>query len=162
MISSNYSLPLLVFYGVSFIVFSMLLYVKTRSKLSAFLLAFLIVLVGSEYYEIPIFVCGYLRVQGYGFPHVLHHINTAVLFVLLLALSRMKPSKRNIVVLSSVPFLISPLLLWFRNSTTLYLARCIGLTTLLVLVMDATSSPGVGGKNASKTPYTTNCLKSRI
>lgn len=152
MLSPNYSFPLLLFYGLSFILFSIWLYAKTRSKSSAFLLSFLIVLVGSEYYEIPIFVCGYLGVQGYRFPHVLHHINTTILFVLLVALCNMKLSKGNILVLISVPFLIAPLLLWFRNSTTIYLARSIGLTTLLVLVMYAISSPGVGGKNASKTP----------
>ena len=152
MLSSNYSLSLLLFYGIAFTISAILIYVKTRSKLSAFLLSLLIILVGSEYYEIPIFVCGYLGVEGYGFPHILHHVNTAVLFILLLGLSNTKPSKRNILVLISVPFLISPLLLWFRNSTTLYLARSIGLATLLVLVMDATTSPGVGGKNASRTP----------
>ena len=104
---------------------------------------------GSEYYEIPIFVCGYLGASGYGFPHVLNHIIIIILFLFFISASQVGLTKENVLALVVGPFLTAPLLLFYRSAINTYVARLIGLTILFIV---AFNSPGVGGKKASIKP----------
>ena len=111
-------------------------------------LSLLIILVGAEYYEIPVFVCGYLGVAGYGFPHVLNHVIVAFMFGLLVWFTDMKATKINVLALLMGPLLTAPLLLFVHGTLILYLAKAIGLSILFIV---AINSPGVGGSK-SKMP----------
>lgn len=132
----------------AFLVFYGLLLWKTEKKLFSLLISLLIVFVGSEYYELPIFI-------RYGTSQWLHELNVLWMFILLVWFAKIRFSKWNITLLCFGPILTAPILFY---SELTYLARVIGLTVLLIVTFN---SPGVGGKTASKKPYRTSCLKLR-
>ena len=136
---------LISFYVVCFVVFNVLFYLKTQLKIKSFLLSLLVVLVGSEYYEIPIFVCGYLGVAGYQFPHILNHVLILIAFAIFA--SEIQLSKKGALILIVGPILTAPLLLMISNLFLVYLARIIGFG---ILVTVAINSPGVGGRKSRK------------
>lgn len=103
------------------------------------LISLLTVFVGSEYYEIPIFV-------RYGTTQWLHTINVLWMFILLVYFAKITFSKWNVTLLCLGPVLTAPILFY---SQLTYLARSIGLTVLLIVTFN---SPGVGGKKASNIP----------
>lgn len=105
----------------------------------------MLVLVGSEYYEIPIFIKGYLFGPT---PDVLHHVITTFLLIILLWFQQVKLNQKTISLLMFGPVLTAPILYFVPKQ--IYLARMIGLTTLFLIVK--TSSEGVGGKSVSNKP----------
>lgn len=139
----NYSLDLILFYVSVFATLALMFQRKTRQPLLGLAISVLIVLVGSEYYEIPIFVLAYLGIRG-SFPHVLHHVITTVLFIMLISICHIQLTKRNVSLLFLGPLATTPLLLCFQWA---YPARLIGLTVLTTV---AFNSPGVGGSKSSR------------
>lgn len=125
---------------VVFLVFYALLLWQTEKKLFSILTSLLIIFVGSEYYELPIFI-------RYGTDQWLHHLNILWMFILLLWITKTKFSKTNISLLCLGPILTSPIL--FAYPQLIYLARILGLTFLFIITFN---SPGVGGKIASNKP----------
>jgi len=149
----RYSFPLIIFYASAIIILASLFYLKTKFKTYSFFVSFLVVLVGSEYYEIPNAIAGYLGMFNYGFPYVLHHINIIWFFIVLVLITRIKFTKKNVLMLALGPVMTCPLLFFHPWPYTTYLARTIGLTILGTVFYSGccmyarpTISSGIGGK----------------
>ena len=106
--------------------------------MKALALSLATVMVGSEYYELPIYVCKYLGLLGYTLPPplvILDNILTitmkCIIFVMFLSLSNLKTTKKNVLILVLGPFLTAPFLLWINQ---LYLGRLIGQIVLLAII----------------------------
>ena len=118
--------------------FFYLLYSRIKKVELAFILAFTLVLVGAEYYEIPVHVCGYLGIGNHTYPflplNVLHGLLIAI-FILLTVI--LQPSKRYLLLLIPPLIINTYLLLGFEYHVklhgvpmNLYLAKTIALLTL--------------------------------
>ena len=102
-----------------------------------------IILIGSEYYEIPIFFCSYLQIWGYAFPQlltILNHLLVAIIFLILVWVAEIKKTWVNTVALAVGPFLTAICLFGFHN---IVLARIIGLSVLFIVTLDAISMKGI-------------------
>jgi membrane-associated HD superfamily phosphohydrolase len=90
----------------------------------------LIVFVSSEVWEIPIFILGYLRFSGYGFPQVLNHIIIGLMAFLLIVFSRFKLTVTNASILV-LNVIINSFGLWFYSSIVIgWILRTLTLTCL--------------------------------
>jgi len=142
-ISPNYTLELILFYFVIGLIFALLLAIKTSNLLMGLTLSLSIILVGSEYYEAPIFCCSYLQIFGYTFPKVLtilNHFLMIIIFVILASVAEIKATKKNALTLASGPFLTAIFIFGFHN---IFLARIIGLSILFIVSLDAISMKGI-------------------
>jgi len=118
---------LITFYAITSTVFWVLYTKKLGDKKTALLLTLMTVFVAREYYELPIFVAGYLGIMNRYFPMVFHHLLVFLIFLVLVSYSKIEFTKPIIAVLLVTPLIVSPLLLSsLRNVYTLYLARTIG------------------------------------
>jgi len=114
-------------------------------KWKSFVSALCFVFVGSEYYEIPLFIQGYLLGPT---PDYIHHIFITIMFLILLGMLETKMARINILCFVAGPMLTGPILYIFPKY--IYYARVIGFFFLFLAV--TTSSEGVGGKTVSKKP----------
>ena len=129
----KYSPSLLTFYSVCFAFLIVLFYSKSRSKILGFVMALGIILVGSEYWELPILVCGYLGLFGHShhFLSVLNHAIAIFVFVILVSFSQIKLGRKHVYVLILGPLIVAPLILPSGMPQAIfYLARLIGLGIL--------------------------------
>ena len=129
-LSPTYSLSLVVFYFLVGFVFWEIFAHKTGSVLRGLTLSLAIILIGSEYYEIPIFVCAYFTLFGYRFPTaltILNHALVIVIFLIFMSVAKLKASRRNISLFLLGPILTLPFLFWIPS---LFMARLIGFLTL--------------------------------
>ena len=152
----NYSFDLILFYSFMLTSFFVVVYCKTRKFLFSTLISLLATLVGSEYYELSIFVMAYVKgIADFPFGEI-HHVIITFMFVMLMKLSEVKFTKKNSLLLVCGPLLASPFLLgklyYLSLLTRLYLARTIGFAFLWTVIIN---SPGVGGKKASSNPNKT-------
>jgi len=137
---------LILFYIGSFIIFFFSVrYILKLEKWKRFLSALCFVFVGSEYYEIPFFIEGYLIGPT---PDYIHHFLIGIMFLILIGILETKMEKINILCFIVGPILTAPIL--YLVPQQIYVARAIGLSFLFVAV--TTSSEGVGGKTVSKKP----------
>ena len=158
----NYSFDLIAFYSFMLTSFFVVVYLKTRKFLFATLISLLVTLVGSEYYELSIFVMAYVKgIADFPFGEI-HHVIVASMFVMLMKLSKVKFTKKNIFLLVCGPLLATPFLFvkipYLVPLTRLYLARSIGFAFLWTVIIN---SPGVGGKKASSKPNKTKSTTER-
>jgi len=134
-LSPTYSLELIFFYVSVGLIFWWILAKKIPSKLMSFTLSYIIILVGSDYYEVPIFVCAYLGLLNHRFPTaltIMNHVLIIVMFLIFVGLTKLKLTKKNVAILTLGPILTAPFLLGIH---ILYLARAIGLAALLTLML---------------------------
>jgi hypothetical protein len=90
----------------------------------------LIVFVSSEYWEIPIFVRGYMGVSGYGYPQVQNHIIVCFMAFLLIAFSKFKLTVTNSSILA-LNITVNTVALWFYSSIAMgWILRTFTLTCL--------------------------------
>ena len=142
-LSPNYTPILMLFYVIIATIFTLLLTIKTSSLIMGLALSLSIILIGSEYYEIPIFFCAYLQILGYPFPQVtsiLNHILVALVFVILVWAAKIKLEWKNVLVLGSGPFFTALLMFGFHNT---YLARVVGFGILFAVTLEAISTKNV-------------------
>jgi len=141
-LSPNYTPELILFYGSLGLIFAFLFAVKTSSVLMGLILGLSIILVGSEYWEVPIFVLSYLQMFSYEFPAILtiiNHLLMVLIFGILACVAQIKANKQNIVTLSLGPVLTAILFFGFHVD---YLARVTGLSILFMVTLDAISMRG--------------------
>ena len=154
--SPNYTIDIILFYGIIYLFLISLTYFLTRQLMFSILISTLLTLVGSEYYEIPLFVSAYLGLRS-GPINVWHDIIKITLFLTLMYVAKVQPTKRNVALLIMGPMLTAPLLLlklcggWI----TLYVAKTVGFIVLCIVIIN---SPGIGGKKVSTKP---NKIKSK-
>jgi hypothetical protein len=84
---------LIFFYGLAFAIL-IFLFSRKMKLLPSIMISLLIVLVASEFWEIPIFISGFIGFR-YRFPYpslafLLHHVYTAILFILLIYVAKIK------------------------------------------------------------------------
>lgn len=121
---------LMVFYGLACNLIFLACYAITKRFGMSLVYGALIVFVSSEFWEIPIFVLGYLRVPGYGFPQVLNHIIVGFMAFLLIAFSRFKLTITNGTILA-LNLVINSFGLWFFTSIAMgWILRTFTLTCL--------------------------------
>jgi hypothetical protein len=90
----------------------------------------LIVFVSSEFWEIPIFVRGYLGVSGYGYPQVQNHIIVGFMAFLLIVFCKFKLTFTNATILT-LNLDINAFGLWFLPSIAMgWILRTFTLTCL--------------------------------
>jgi len=143
-LSPNYTLELMLFYIIIGTIFTLFLTIKTSSILMGLILSLSIILIGSEYYEIPIFFCAYLQIFGYAFPQplsILNHLLVALIFLILIRVAQIKPKRTNIAALALGPFLTAILLFGVHN---LFWARIVGLSVLFMVTLESISTRNVG------------------
>lgn len=141
-LSPNYTLTLMLFYLVVGAIFSLLLAIKTSSTLTGMILSLSIILVGSEYYEAPIFFLRYLQLFGYKFPlplSIINHALMAAIFLILCKVSGIKRTWNNAAFLIGGVFLSALCLFGLHN---IWLARTTGLSVLFLVTLDAISMKG--------------------
>ena len=85
-----FSFEIACFYLLSGLVILFGIYYFSAQLLRSLTFSILIVFVSSEFWEIPIFLMGYLGAPGYGFPHVLHHALISVMAAILIWFSNFK------------------------------------------------------------------------
>lgn len=120
---------LISFYAVASCIFFIFYMHKLKDKKTALLLTSMTIFVAREYYEIPVFVTGYLRLGNPHLPMIFHHLLVFLIFIVLVSYSKIKFTKTVSALLLVTPVLLSPLLLSSIHSIfSLYLARTIGLT----------------------------------
>jgi ubiquinone/menaquinone biosynthesis C-methylase UbiE len=138
-LSPTYTSQLILFYAFMDLMFSFFLAIKTSSTVKGLALSLSIILIGSEYYEAPIFFCRYLGLLGYTFPQplsILNHILVALIFVILVWLAQIKRTWGNTSILALGPFLTAILIFVFHNG---YSARIVGLSVLFMVTLEAIS-----------------------
>jgi len=125
----NLPFELVVFYGVTFGVLTVLISRKTKLLFSV-VTSLLIVLVASEFWELPIFVAGFLGVK-YWWPYpslsfVLHHLNITMLFIWLIYIAKIQLKEASSFWM--VGLLINMLMLVFYpvSSINIWEARFVG------------------------------------
>lgn len=134
---------IILFYAVSGLIVMGLFYKRSRQKIFSFLVSTLVILVASEYYEIPIFIAGLIGV-AYWFPYpslpfFLHHVNTIVLFIWLLVFTRPKMSFDFFAILGLGIIFNIFLLLPGSPVLFLYIARIIGIMCICgVIYLEST------------------------
>lgn len=99
------------FYGFAMFVVYCFFYHHSNKVLLAMLYAVLIIFIASEFWEIPIFIRGYLDFSNYGFPQVLNHVIVGFDAFLLITYSNFKLDKVNGLVLI-VNLAINTFFLW--------------------------------------------------
>ena len=156
-LSPNYTLDIILFYGIIYFAAIITFWNINRNLLYSVLVATLFTLVGSEYYEIPLFAAGYLGLKQ-GPTNVWHDIIKIMLFATLVYATRLYKKKGNIILFALGPIITALLLLPHYCFSVLYLAKALGFIFLSIVTIN---SPGVGGKNASNTPNKTNSQKLR-
>jgi len=135
---------IIAFYGVWFVGLSCFFYWRKMKPLLAFATSLAIVLVASEYYEVPIFIAGFLGV-AYWFPYpsfafILHHLFTIAIFTSLIYMNKLQISKGFVsllalgIICNSLLLLPTPRFLW-----SLWLARFIGMIALFGAVYNGSS-----------------------
>ena len=153
----SYTLDLITYYGLVLLVFSYATYKNTKNFWFSFIIGLLVTLVGSEYYELSVFVMAYVRgIANFPFGE-LHHLIITVMFIMLVRETKLEFTKKNVLLLICGPLLATPFLLlkMLLPSLQLYLARTIGFTFLWMVIIN---SPGIGGKKVSTKP---NKIKSK-
>jgi ubiquinone/menaquinone biosynthesis C-methylase UbiE len=142
-LSPNYTVELMLFYTIMGLVFTFLLSVKTSNLLMGLILSLSIILIGSEYWETPIFLFSYLQVFGYQFPKLLSIINhflMILIFAILASVAGINATKTNALALAIGPVLSGLFIYGLRNA---YLARFTGLAFLFMVTLEAISMKGV-------------------
>jgi len=125
----KFTWDLITFYAIVSVVFTLLYYKKFNNGKLALLFSAMTVFVAREYWEIPIFVTGYVGIMNRYFPMLFHHLLVFLIFAVLVSYSKIRFTKPIIALLIMTPLFISPLLLTgLRNVYTLYIARTIGIT----------------------------------
>jgi len=141
-LSPNYTPELILFYASMGLVFAFLFTVKTSSLLTGLTLSLSIILLGSEYWETPIFFCSYLQLFLYQFPGILtiiNHFLMVLIFAILASIAQVKANKQNIGALALGPLLTAIFFFGFHAD---YLARIVGLSILFMVILDAISMKG--------------------
>lgn len=137
---------IILFYSLCGLLFLYIFHAKLKLDIKRSLVATLaFIFVGSEYYEIPFFIEGYLIGPT---PDWLHHIFVIIMFLVLAAILESNLDRINILCLLVGPILTAPIL--YLLPQYIYYAKVIGFFFLFLAV--TTSSDGVRGKNVSKKP----------
>lgn len=125
----NLPLEIIMFYGITFIILAFLISRKTK-LLHSIAISLSTVIVASEFWEVPIFVAGFLGV-AYWWPYpslsfLLHHLNIIMLFMLLVYIAKIQLKEANPFWL--VGLLINILMLVFYpvSSINIWQARTVG------------------------------------
>lgn len=132
----NYTnLAIMMFYIIAPIVFLILFYYKTNKLAYSLVISSLIVLVGTEYWEIPVFFCSWFGLLGHVFymPSFVNNILILWAFIILVVFSEVKFSKLKVFFLVAVPFINAPLLLTEYALVLIhphFIGRIIALTVL--------------------------------
>jgi len=105
-------------------------YISSGQLLKSIVFTILIIFVGSEFWEIPIFLMGYLGVPGYWFPHVVHHVLISVMAALLIWLSKFKVNVWAGLILSGDLILNFVFLLIFPGAVSSWILRSLSLASL--------------------------------
>jgi hypothetical protein len=104
-------------------------------KLYSLMLSLGVIFVSSEFWEIPVFVRGYLGTPGYLFPCWPHHLMIIVMAVLLFGLANIKFTKWKVGVLCLPPLLTYMLMLLEVDNVVYFLARSYAIFTLTILIL---------------------------
>ena len=118
------------FYLISGLLILAAFYYCSAQLLRSVVFSILIIFVSSEFWEIPIFLMGYLGVPGYGFPHVVHHILIIVMAAILIRLSKFKVNLWAGLILSGDCALNFVFLLIFRGVLSSWFLRSLSLISL--------------------------------
>jgi hypothetical protein len=131
---SRYNIIVVTYYlACSIIIYSIWLN-KSNNVFESGAVSLSTVLVASEYYEIPMFIAGFLG-YAYWFPYpslifLLHHLNIIVLFIWLLKIGKVKVNLKFLALLSLGLIFNTFLLVPEDNLFRLWTARISGLTFL--------------------------------
>lgn len=121
---------LVVFYGVAFGLLTVLISRKAKLLFSV-VTSLLIVLVASEFWELPIFVAGFLGVAYWwpypSLPFLLHHINIVMLFIWLIYIAKIQLKEASNFWLFGLAFNTLALLFYPVSSFSIWGARVIGI-----------------------------------
>lgn len=90
----------------------------------------LIVLVSSEFWEIPIFFMAYTGAPGYGAPSVFNHLIVLIMAIVLLAFSKFHVDLMNSLALVSLQWIDLVFLLIFPGLLSSWILRAINLAGL--------------------------------
>lgn len=127
---------LTLFYGCWLIFLTSMFYVNSKRPAYSFALGLGLVLVASEYWELPIFLAGFFGV-AYWWPYptftfLLHHILVSAIFATLIVVR--KPKMRMLTLILAIGFLVNCLLLlpWYGNVRPFHgwIARFVGIILL--------------------------------
>ena len=126
------TLEIIMFYGVAFTVLTYIFSRKTRLVLSL-VISMLIVMVASEYWEIPIFIFGFFGWWGNfpypSLPFILHHLNTIMLFIWLIYIAKIKIS-RGLTLFLLTGIVVNTILIFGFPNNHLWVPRFIGIYIL--------------------------------
>jgi len=141
----EFTWQLITFYALASTVFWALYWKKLKDGKVALLFSAMTVFVAREYWELPIFVAGYLGIMNMYFPMVFHHLLVFLVFLVLISYSKIKFTMGTITLLLVTPLIISPLLLTqMRNVYTLYLARTIGVAVFGAMFIHGGDAKRIG------------------
>ena len=131
---------LLFFYTSMTLIYGILFSTKIQDKKKVALLSLMTMFVAREYWEIPVFIAGYLGLMNHYFPMIFHHILVFIVFVILIFYSKIKFTKQKICLLSITLLIISPFLfIPLRSIYGIYLSRTIGISVFGAVFIDGTS-----------------------
>jgi hypothetical protein len=121
---------LLCFYGLACLAISSISYALTKQFGMSTVFGILIVFVSSEFWEIPIFVRGYMGVSGCSFPQVQNHIIVGFMAFLLIVFSKLKLTVTNSLIFT-LNITVNTVALWFYSSIVMgWVLRTFTLTCL--------------------------------
>ena len=114
----HYTAPFLEwFYILMFVSCFILFYKKTRTLSYSFIVSALLMLIGTEYWELPILVSGIFGLFGRAYDvrpeYLMNHVLMVWTIILLYLITRVKFSLKETTVLIIVPVVTAPLLLLY-------------------------------------------------
>jgi hypothetical protein len=98
--------------------------------LKSLTISILIIFINAEFWEIPIFLMGYLGAPGYSFPHVLNHIIVGFMAALLILITKFKVNFTGFFILSGNLALNFMFLLFFPGVVSAWILRALSLISL--------------------------------
>jgi len=119
-----------VFYSLSCLLFFLLFYWKTNSIRNSLMVALLFIMVGSEYWELPIFMAAALGLFNHTFSDTLHPLMALIWFVILIISAKIEFSSRTIILLFMAPIVNTFLLLPFTTWSMGFVCRGIAMFCL--------------------------------
>lgn len=131
---------LLFFYSTMTLIYGILFSTKIKDKKKVAFLSLMTMFVAREFWEIPVFVAGYLGLMNHYFPMFFHHILVFIVFIVLVVYSKIKFTKSNVSLLLMTLLIISPFLfIPLRSIYGIYLARTIGISVFGAVFIDGTN-----------------------
>lgn len=121
---------IILFYSLCCFSFFLLFYWKTKSVRNSLMVALLFIMVGSEYWELPIFIAAALGLFNHTFSDTLHPLMALIWFIILIISAKIEFNSRTIILLFMAPIVNTFLLLPFTTWTMGFVCRGIAMFCL--------------------------------